>query len=123
MDHRAVARISAAGRVAIGAALLAVPHRVTRSWAGEPGTTPGGKLLGRTLGARDLVLGLGVIDALGKGDPSARNWVRAAALADSADAVATAIAYRHLPKRSRFGVLVLAAGAAVAGFVAAEHLD
>jgi hypothetical protein len=123
MDHRAVARISAAGRVAIGAALLAVPHLVTRSWAGEPGTTPGGKLLGRTLGARDLVLGLGVIDALGKGDPSARNWVRAAALADSADAVATVIAYRHLPKRSRFGVLVLAAGAAVAGFVAAEHLD
>ena len=123
MDHRAVARINAVGRVAIGAALVAVPSLVTRSWVGEAGTTPGGKLLGRALGARDLVLGLGVIDALGRGDPSAKTWIRASALADSADAVATALAYPHLPKRSRFGVLVLAAGAAAAGFVAAEHLD
>lgn len=123
MDHRAVARINAAGRVAIGAALLAVPHLVTRGWAGEAGATPGGRVLGRALGARDLVLGAGVINALGTGDPSAKAWIRASALADTADAVATALAYRHLPKRSRFGVLVLAAGAAAVGFVTAEHLD
>jgi hypothetical protein len=123
MDHRAVARINAAGRVAIGAALLVVPQLVTRSWAGESGTTPGGRVLGRALGVRDVVLGVGVMDALGRGDASARNWIRASALADTADALATALAYPHLPRRSRFGVLVLAAGAAAAGFVAAEHLD
>ena len=36
---------------------------------------------------------------------------------------ATVLAYRHLPKRSRFGVLAIATGAAVAGFVAADNLD
>ena len=123
MDHRSVARISAAGRVAIGAALLVVPQLVTRGWTGEVGATPGGKLLGRTLGIRDLALGLGVIGALDRGDPAARDWIRASALSDTADAVATVLAYPHLPRRSRFGVLAIAAGAAVAGFVAAEHLD
>jgi hypothetical protein len=123
MDHRSIARLSAAGRVAIGAALLAVPRSVTRGWIGDVGGTAGGKLLGRSLGARDLTLGLGVLAALDRGDARAKDWIRASAVADTADAVATALAYRHLPKRSRFGVLVLAGGAAVAGFIAAENLD
>jgi hypothetical protein len=64
-----------------------------------------------------------VINALDRGERSAQDWVRAAALADATDAVATAVALRHLPKRSAIGVVALAAGAAVAGFVAADHLD
>ena len=123
MDHRSIARITAAGRVAIGAALLVAPRAVTRGWIGEPGGQPGAKLLARGLGGRDLVLGLGVINALDRGDPRAQDWVRASALADGADALGTALAFRHLPKRSRFAVLLLAGGAAVAGFVAADNLD
>ena len=123
VDHRSVARITAAGRVAIGTALLAAPQLVTRGWVGADGSTAGGKLLARGLGARDLVLGLGVINALDRGDPGARDWVRASALADVGDAVATVLAFRHLPKRSAFGVLLIAGGAAVAGFVAADQLD
>ena len=123
MDHRSVARITAAGRVAIGAALLVAPQAVTRGWTGATGALPGAKLLGRGLGVRDLMLGLGVINALDRGDPRAQDWVRASAVADVGDAVATVLAYRHLPKRSRFGVLAIAAGAAVAGFVAADNLD
>ena len=123
MDHRSVARITAAGRVAIGAALLVAPQAVTRAWTGPTGALPGAKLLGRGLGVRDLMLGVGVINALDRGDPRAQDWVRASAVADVGDAVATALAFRHLPKRSRYGVLLLAAGAAVAGFVAADNLD
>ncbi len=123
MDHRSVARITAAGRVALGGALLIAPQVVTRGWTGPTGALPGAKLVGRGLGIRDLVLGLGVINALDRGDPRAQDWVRAGALADVGDAVATVLAYRHLPRRSRFGVLVLATGAAVAGFVAADNLD
>ena len=123
MDHRSAARITAAGRVAIGAALLVAPQAVTKGWVGPTGAEPGGRLLGRSIGVRDLVLGLGVLAALDRGDPRARDWVRAAATADVGDALATALAYRHLPKRSRFGVLAIAAGAAVAGFVAADNLD
>ena len=123
VDHRSIARITAAGRVAIGTALLVAPRAVTRGWIGEAGGEPGAKLLARGLGGRDLVLGLGVINALDRGDPRAPDWVRASALADVADAGATVLAFRHLPKRARFGVLLLAGGAAAAGFVAADNLD
>ena len=123
VDHRSIARITAAGRVAIGTALLVAPRAVTRGWIGEAGGEPGAKLLARGLGGRDLVLGLGVINALDRGDPRAPDWVRASALADVADAAATVLAFRHLPKRARFGVLLLAGGAAAAGFVAADNLD
>ena len=123
MDHRSIARITAAGRVAIGTALLLAPRSVTGRWIGEASRPPGAKLLARGLGGRDLILGLGVINALDRGDPRARDWVRASALADVADAGATVLAFRHLPKRARFGVLLLAGGAAVAGFVAADNLD
>lgn len=123
VDHRSVARITAAGRVAIGAALLAAPRAVTGGWTGSDAAGPGGRLLARAVGVRDLTLGLGVIASLNRGDAHAADWVRASATADVGDAVATALAYRHLPRRKRFGVLVLAAGAAVVGFVAADNLD
>ena len=123
MDHRAVARIAAAGRVAVGAALLVVPGAVLKGWTGPLGHQPAAKVLGRSIGVRDVALGWGVLTALDRGDPRARDWVRGAAAADVGDAVATVMAYRHLPKRSRFAVLVLATGAAVAGFVAADNLD
>lgn len=123
VDHRSVARITASGRVAVGTALLVVPGAVTRGWIGPTGAAPGARLLGRGLGVRDLTLGLGVLGALGRGDPRARDWIRASAVADGGDAVATVLAYRHLPRRARFGVLALAAGAAALGFVAAENLD
>ncbi|HYF46768.1 MAG TPA: hypothetical protein VD926_11200 [Acidimicrobiales bacterium] len=123
MDHRTLARIGATGRIAIGAALLLAPHRVTRSWVGEDGLTPGARLLARGLGGRDLALGLGVLATLDRGDAGARDWIRASALADTADATATLLAFKHLPKWGRVGVLAAAAGFAVAGFVAAERLD
>jgi hypothetical protein len=123
MDHRSVARITAAGRVAVGAALLVAPQVVTRPWTGATGSLPGAKLLARGLGMRDLVLGLGVINALDRGDPRAPEWVRASAVADVGDAVATLLAYRHLPSRSRFVVLAVATGAAAVGFVAADNLE
>ena len=123
MDHRTIARISAAGRVAIGAALLVAPAAVTRGWTGSDGATTGGRLLGRSLGARDLVLGIGVLRGLERGDTGARHWVKAAAMCDAVDAVATAASLRHLPRRSATAVVALAAGAAVAGFVAADNLD
>jgi len=123
VDHRALARITAAGRVAIGAALLTVPGTVTRSWTGPAAEHPGARLLGRAVGARDLTLGLGVLGALDRGDPRAADWIRASAAADVGDAVATVLAYRLLPRGRRFLVLALATGAAVTGFVAADNLD
>ncbi len=123
MDHRAVARMTAAGRVAVGVALLVAPGLVAGSWAGADCRRPGAKVLARALGARDLVLGLGVLAALERGDEHAATWVQAGAFADATDAAATALALRHLPRVSGLGVLAIAAGSAATGFAAAAHLD
>jgi hypothetical protein len=123
VDHRAVARIMAAGRVAIGTALLLAPGLVAGSWTGADGRRPGAKVLGRAVGIRDLVLGLGTLAALERGDERAATWVQAGAMADAADAAATMLAFKHLPRLSGLGVLALAGGAAATGFVASANLD
>jgi len=123
MDHRAVARMLAAGRVAIGALAFAAPAVVGRLWVGDVARQPGAKLITRAFGVRDLVLGLGVLSALERGDERAVTWVQASALSDAGDTVATLAVYRHLPRRLRVGPLLTAASAAGLGFAASANLD
>jgi hypothetical protein len=118
---RALAVAVAAGRVAIGLAALAAPSALARPWVGA-GEDPGRRVLARALGGRDLALGLGGLLAARRGRPL-RGWVEAGGLADAGDVVATLLALRHLPPRSSRGVLVVAAGAAAAAFVAAPGVD
>ena len=54
MDQRAVARLLAAGRIAVGVGLLAAPATVARSWGGPVASDPGAKLFLRALGGRFL---------------------------------------------------------------------
>lgn len=122
MDQRAVARMVAMARIGIGVVLLAAPTTVGRPWVGEPARTPGARLVLRTLGGRDLVLGLGALRALGEGDGSAEGWVRAGAAADAGDAAAGLIGLRGLPSPARWGVIASAATAAAVGWNAAGDL-
>src|SRR4051794_7008900 len=48
-----------AGRIALGAALVARPEAATSMWVGRDGDRPGGRVLARGLGARDVALGAG----------------------------------------------------------------
>lgn len=114
------ATVVAAGRVAIGAVALVAPPLVARPWVGEAGGTTEGRLLARTLGGRDLALGLGALAALNGQDAagSAVTWVGLAAVADACDTVATAVAWRKLPA-TKWLVAATAAGAAAIGAVAA----
>jgi hypothetical protein len=114
------ATVVAAGRVAIGAVALVAPPLVARPWVGEAGGTTEGRLLARTLGGRDLALGLGALAALNGQDAagSAVTWVGLAAVADACDTVATAVAWRKLPA-TKWLVAATAAGAAAVGAVAA----
>jgi hypothetical protein len=66
------------------------------------------------MGARDLALGLGAILAM-RHDAPVRGWVEAGGLADAGDLAATLLAWRSLPRASRWGVAVLTAGGVVAG--------
>jgi hypothetical protein len=54
----------AASRVGVGFVALGAPLLVSRSWVGRSGDSPSGRVLGRALGSRDLVLGLGALIAL-----------------------------------------------------------
>jgi hypothetical protein len=123
VDHRSIARMTAAARVGVGVALLVTPGVVGRLLVGAGGTGPVAKVFARGMGVRDLVLGLGVLAALDRGDPHARDWIRAAALSDLGDTAANLLAFRHLTPTARVGALIIAGGAAATGFVAAENLD
>jgi hypothetical protein len=115
MSPRLLAQIIAAGRVAIGAGLLVKPELITTSWVGPAdGTRPGVKLLGGGLGARDMVIGAGVLAGIRGGN--AKPWLLGSALADSADLVSTLRNGKELPKAALAGTVAVAGGAAAVGF-------
>lgn len=108
----------AAGRAGLGVAALLWPSVPGRPWVGPVADEPGGRVLARALGARDLALGLGALAAAGMAHADARPagaWFAAGALSDALDVAVTAAAWRRLPPRTRWLVAASAAGAAAAG--------
>jgi hypothetical protein len=120
---RQLAEAIAIGRIAIGIAAIVAPTVPMRPWVGRDfAWQPRAKLLSRSLGARDLALGVGVMLALRHKAP-VRGWVEGAALADAGDALATLLAFPKLPKSGRWLVLASAVGAAAAARLAAPVVD
>lgn len=112
----------AAGRVALGLAVLVAPEQVTARWLGEDNAAlPVVGDLARSLGARDLALGVITLRALG--DPvSAARAQRLCALVDAADVLATVIARKSLPRKGVHGTVAIAGAAAGAGLYWAREL-
>jgi hypothetical protein len=111
----------AGGRVAIGVAALARPSVPSRPWVGETADGVAVRVFGRALGARDLALGLGALDALRRRDAdpgSARTWVAAGALSDALDVVGSLASWRELPRAGRWLVILSAGAAALTGAAA-----
>ena len=75
------------------------------------------------MGGRDLVLGIGTLRGLSVSDAEGRPWVALGGVADLVDAVATLVAFGHLPRRARWAYLAIALGAAVTCTRAAIALD
>lgn len=125
MNERDLAKNYAAGRVAIGILLLLFPRRLAKALWGEAGGTPAVAFFTRLVGARDAILGAGTLAALQQeGTAAVRPWMTYGAAADGVDALATLLAYRHLPKRRRFALLVLASGgAATGGYLMTSMVD
>jgi hypothetical protein len=120
---RQIAEAIAVGRIAIGIVALVAPTVPLRPWVGRDfAWQPRAKLLARSLGARDLALGIGVMVALRHKAP-VRGWVEGAGLADAGDTLATLLAFGKLPKSGRWLVLASAAGAAAAARFAAPLVD
>ncbi|MGA3149155.1 MAG: hypothetical protein ABSF33_17025 [Acidimicrobiales bacterium] len=118
-----LARLIASGRVAVGLAAVTAPTLMARPWIGDASAGTASRLLARTMGGRDLALGIGALRALSVSDQEARPWVALGGTADAVDALATAIAFRSLPRRSRWGILALTVGAAVVSIRVAVSLD
>jgi hypothetical protein len=112
------ARLMAAGRVMIGAAMFAAPDLVAAQWVGDDARTPGARVIVRALGARDAVLGAGTLAAAGD-RAELRRWLIASSASDAADFVAT-LAGPRSPVRT--AVLALAAAAAATGLAAAASV-
>ena len=105
---RILAALISIGRSAFGVAFIAEPKLMDRAWIGKQARVPGAQLLARAVGARDLVLGLGGLQALARDDGSAGPWLAAGAICDAVDFGATWAAGRTIPRQARRGVLGIA---------------
>jgi hypothetical protein len=120
--QRKLAAGLAAGRVAVGVALMLAPERMGSRWIGWDAERPGTVVFARALGARDLAIAIGVLESVRRGGPL-RGWLAAGVLADATDFAATAAAGDALPRRARLASLVVAGGAAATGAALAASLD
>jgi hypothetical protein len=116
---RILAVLISLGRFVIGAAFIAEPKLMDRAWIGKQARLPGAQLLARAVGARDLALGLGGLQALRRNDGSARPWLAAAAVCDAVDFGATWAAGRGIPRQARSGVLAIAGAFSLLSAIAA----
>ncbi len=116
------AMLLAAGRTALGVAVLAAPEQVTARWLGRSNAEkPVVVDLARSLGARDLALGIATLQTLG--DPVTGPQVQAlCAVVDSVDALATWLAREQLPRKGVIGTIALAGAGAAAGFYCSQRL-
>jgi hypothetical protein len=95
-------------RAAVGVALVAAP-RVPMRISGREEPTGASVLLMRTIGIRDLVLGLGAVAAARSGDArEARRWTAAALASDSLDVAASLASVRSIGPRDALGAAALA---------------
>jgi hypothetical protein len=122
MDLRTIAIAQAAGRVGFGVLLSLRPGPAAKGWIGKPGETPGAQVVTAAVGARDLAVGLGTLHALRHGGDAA-TWLKAGAIADAADAVATVAARNHLSRPVVVAIGALGAVSAVLGVALSRALD
>ena len=116
---RILAGLISFGRLVFGVAFITQPTLMERAWIGKQARLPGAQVLARAVGARDLALGLGGVQAVARNDGSARPWLAAAAICDVVDFGATRAAGRGIPEQARTGVLAIAGVSAVLSAIAA----
>jgi hypothetical protein len=123
VSARRGALLLAAGRGALGVAVLAAPEQVTAGWLGRSNAQlPVVGDLARSLGARDLALGIATLLTLD--DPVTGPRVQLlCALVDATDVLATVRARVSLPRKGLYGTVAVAGAAAGAGLVFSHTLE
>ncbi len=116
---RILAAVISLSRFVIGIVFIANPRIMDQAWIGKQARLPGPQLLSRAVGARDLTLGAGGVQAVIRDDGSAQQWLAAAAVCDAVDFGATYTAGRGIPRTARTSVLAVAAAGALLSAIAA----
>lgn len=120
MTGKQAATQIAAGRIALGVAVLA--GKPFEALFRVDDSQPTARFLARLAGVRDIALGMFTLWALRDGDgPAARRAVLAGAACDAADMV-SALRGDGMPGLARWTSMVSAAGAAAAGGWAAREI-
>ncbi|HEX4805795.1 MAG TPA: hypothetical protein VFU94_07835 [Conexibacter sp.] len=122
MNPRAVITVLAAGRLALGAGLVAKPRQLGTAWIGEDAKRPTAAVPMRAVGARDMALALGTLAAQRTGGPL-KPWLLCATLADATDLVATFAAGRAVPRSAKALIGLLAGGAIAQQLALARRVD
>jgi peptide-methionine (R)-S-oxide reductase len=122
-DAATTARMIAAGRAAIGISALLLPGPVGRMFLGKRLVeAAGGRAAVRTIGARDLALGIGLLIAERRGRP-VRGWLEAGVAVDALDAFVAIFAAPGVPLLNRVAIALLGGGTALAGANAVSGLS
>ena len=94
------------------------------TWVGRDAKTAGVRTLSRGFGARDALLGVGLLRALENGDADdIRRWLLYGAVADAGDLLGTLGSWRRLPRARRLLVLAGIVGFGGLGLWLAQQLD
>lgn len=104
-------------RAGVGAVLVVAPGWFLRL-SGREAPTPVSALLMRTIGIRDLVLGIGTVTAARRGDDELRRWTSVGLASDSLDVLASLATRRSIGTAE-----ALAAAAAALVFAAGDMVS
>src|ERR1700722_17336485 len=121
MSPRAAPRGLATGRIAFGVALLLTPKLLARRWLGELAERSAVLALVRSIGVRDLVMGLIALHTVDHPEVGPR-WQATCAVVDGTDLLVTVAARGDLPAAGAASTSLVAGGAAAAGFYCSRAL-
>jgi hypothetical protein len=121
VSSRDAGRILAAGRIAIGAALLAAPRLTIGMWIGRDAAAGGVAAVARALGVREVVLGGMLLHTLDRPQVG-RRWLQTLSICDVVDLAATLAARRALPSHGRVLIVAMASAGAAGQLWAARDL-
>lgn len=108
-------------RLAVGLAFVLAPGALGRALVGGDADTPGARLFVRGFGARDMLLGAGVL--LARRPAETRAWLAAAGIADAIDAAATVAGRPRLTRGHRALAFTVSVVPAAANLITAHRLD
>jgi hypothetical protein len=122
MSPRSGARALAVGRMGFGVALLLAPRSLAKRWLGEEhAARPAVQAIVRSVGVRDLVLGMIALHTLDHPEVGPR-WQATCAAVDTVDLLANVAARADLPAAGFASTAAVAGGAAAAGAYFARAL-